>query len=149
MPCLWGIISPSCLCLQLVMDVVLLLLCHMLWIVGGEGWLLNITMKFMMLWETWLAWHTRMWCDLRAYSLWQWCWWSWSYCWSWCAWGVAASWWNFIWCPCFENWCLILYLFFCCRCFWLVLKRIKMMAAKARHASFSPFVVSVDGVLDK
>ena len=41
-------------------DVVLLLLCHMLWIAGGEGWLLDITMKLVMLWVTWLAWDIRM-----------------------------------------------------------------------------------------
>ena len=32
-----------------MIDVVLLLLCHMLWIVGREGWLLDVTMKFVML----------------------------------------------------------------------------------------------------
>jgi len=34
--------------------------CHMLWIVRGEGWILDIIMKLVMLWGTWLVWHMRM-----------------------------------------------------------------------------------------
>ena len=39
----------------IVMGAVLLLLCRMLWIVGGKGWLLDVIMKFVMLWVTWLV----------------------------------------------------------------------------------------------
>ena len=41
------------------MDVVLLSLCHMLWIVRGES-SFDLTLRFVILWEIWLAWHTRM-----------------------------------------------------------------------------------------